>query len=323
MGARGDFSVPDCRQLVTGLPEVLNAESIGRPKLLPVGRVCCAPLEASRPAACGDDNYDCAIVRPPGASTTKFVIASRSYFSQNVHSGQHPDGWSTLLNQLCLRSSLATCLGPNVAPDDPYGNWRITVGKSTINLSRIDWAGSNGAFASGTRGNPYQQVVGTPTIMGDQFGFQTLVTGLPPGLAYYPQSDQIMGTLSAVPGKYTVTIKLVNGTGTTTLSIGTRTITILAVPNIWTTSLGSSPIGKPYSGQLFIDTGGPLSATTITVKGLPNGLAYNPGQADDRRHPHHRRHLPDHHHREQRRRHCHQDGSPGGETEVVNQLQGA
>lgn len=220
--------------------------------------------------------YECTVVPSVNGSNPKFVIDNYSDTDPfPISAAKDPTVWAGFLSLLCARVSLATCLGPNFGPPDPYGNWQIVLGKRTFNLGFVDWAGANGEFAAGTRGNPYQQVVGTPAAF-KPFGFTTQVAGLPPGLTYNAQYDQITGWLSSPPGNYPVTIILKSGT--TVLATGSRTIRILApppVPQILTTTFATTTVGVPTNQNISVDVPANGTEPTVTVTGLPAGLTFN------------------------------------------------
>lgn len=169
----------------------------------------------------------CRVVPATNGSNTKFVIEDRYDENWYFDSYLAPVAWAQTLSALCLRPSLATCKGPGVGPG-PI-NWSGVIGDQMISFDYIIWKKGR-EFSGGLRGNPYNEEVYSPLAM-RPYGFTTRVTGLPLGLAYYPEYDKILGTPVGLPGTSVVSFSLVYN-NSTVVSTTTKTITITGTPAI-------------------------------------------------------------------------------------------
>ncbi|MDO5688003.1 MAG: putative Ig domain-containing protein [Pseudoscardovia radai] len=120
------------------------------------------------------------------------------------------------------------------------------------------------ALAAATVGASYTatlEATGTPA--------PTLsVAGLPAGLAFDNKTNTISGTPTTA-GASTVTVTATNAAGTVSKDL---TLTVNQAAAISTTALDSAVVGTEYTAQIAV-TGAP--APTVTVAGLPDGLAYD------------------------------------------------
>ncbi|MFR0557275.1 putative Ig domain-containing protein [Pseudoscardovia radai] len=150
-----------------------------------------------------------------------------------------------------------TVKASNGIGEDATATLKLTVNEApALTVAATDSATINTAYSTAVTATGFP----APTVT---------VAGLPDGLAYDAESGAITGTPTK-SGVFDVTVKATNGIGDD--ATATLKLTVGDPATISTTGLADATVGTEYTAT--IETAG-FPAPTVTVDGLPDGLAFD------------------------------------------------